>query len=1700
MQGAGGDKKDLARLVEQRVARLRPKLLDLSRRNPLVSTSFSGRSNALLRIVDELPEKVIGKLRSGEMRFRPLPDLEGDPKDEEGRAFQDALSDAKRTDEPYLAALAEHEARGEVDPAEVQTLDRALRDRLRATLGMESRQNGTDISLTAHARANGISPGYDLPAPDATSADGRFDDRRLQTLMLAEDLERRLNGLLSKGRTWIQETGVNVMHVAVGFVEWSDPTAAKPSFAPLLLAQVEIIKHKTLEGAEFSVTLLDEGLALNAVFAQKMRGDFALDLPPFDPAEPVESYFARIGALQPRTMKMRVRRQVAFGVFPSARIAMFNDLGAQEGRFGDHPVVSALLGGNESGVATPFAAEYPIDDIDMEGGTPPTVLDADSSQLSAVIDVLNGKDMALEGPPGTGKSQTIVNVIAAAMARGKRVLFIAEKMAALEVVQSRLRSLDLDAFTLPLQASRSTKEQVMQSLRDRMQLPAPKKNGELQAAIDGFRKARSELAAYLSVLGRPYRVTGWTVHDVIGRGMGANEILANAPSSLKGPFIRPVEAWNAARIEAARNSAGVFEAVLKSSAGVGAVWRGVGDVSVDRFSLDGIRERTAAAGARFAEVVSTMEAWPEADVPFGRLQEHCTPLAEVLRGALEGGTALDAVARAVAQRSCVPLMQFVLDCRRVQTAESKFATALNAPLDPEWPARFERLSKICSDLGLPSLDEEAVLTRIEQTGVDHERHEAARALINLVVAGAPFLASRQLAEFEKVRQLVAATRPAVLLARDLKLADTAVRARVREAVSRGVALASARQLLMRVVTAVPEATPEELRSAAATLRSAGFFARLGKEFKLAKGVYAGVAKRRRFNRLEAADTLLAAADLKESLSTYEAEGTLAAALPARWRGLDTDFMLIDGLVDFSDALEAAFTGLTHKAFRQELHLCDAEVLQSLPEIDADVIAAGGPADLSARTEQLALSLAATRNGHDEIRELGRSLLRPADWTAERLQQAAASSRGLQALAAELDNDTRSAAVLGALYAGWRTPSAPAYNITTVATKVGESPLGVPVAAALQRMPQSQSVALIEELAARLVAAEQALADIGGVDRFAARVRSLRMHDACAMLAEAAADRESLQVHAELALHRRELDGMGLGLLLNALETGWQPQAPLPAVVEAAIHRCMALDVFDAHGSVLGKFAGSRIDQLRKEIAELDGRVVRLTRDRIRQELLRRARPPAGHSKGKVSEKTQLGLIEHETAKIKSHIPVRSLVERAGDALLELKPCWMMSPLAVAQYVPPNVVFDLCIIDEASQMPPEDALGAVLRAKQVMVVGDTNQLPPTSFFRKLIDDGDNEDQEGEAVVEESILEMANGVFRPARRLRWHYRSRHGSLIAFSNNHIYDDNLIVFPSADDRSADRGVSLVKVDGRYRSSVNPEEAKAIVAAAIRFMSRHPDRSLGLVTVNQKQRDLILEELQTAVNLDERAAAYIEKWAQKDQGLEEFFVKNLENVQGDERDAIFISTVYGPPEPGQPMPQRFGPITGVAGRRRLNVLFSRAKQQVVTFTSMSPSDITADEHGNAGAFMLKNWLEYAATGVIERGRRTQREPDSQFEVFVMRQLTSMGVEAVPQVGVAGYFVDIGIRHPEWPHGYILGVECDGASYHSAPSARDRDRLRQGVLEGLGWRIHRIWSTDWFMDPAREAARLRVVIEARMQELRGSLTRFGTSDHGSVST
>ncbi|MDG5487836.1 DUF3320 domain-containing protein [Sphingomonas sp. BGYR3] len=473
---------------------------------------------------------------------------------------------------------------------------------------------------------------------------------------------------------------------------------------------------------------------------------------------------------------------------------------------------------------------------------------------------------------------------------------------------------------------------------------------------------------------------------------------------------------------------------------------------------------------------------------------------------------------------------------------------------------------------------------------------------------------------------------------------------------------------------------------------------------------------------------------------------------------------------------------------------------------------------------------------------------------------------------------------------------------------------------------------------------------------------------------------------------------------------------------------------------------------------------------------------------------EMKIVRGEIGKRRSHMALRRLFLSASRAIQRIKPVLLMSPISVAQYLTPGKVeFDLLVIDEASQVRPEDALGAIARARQIVVVGDEKQLPPSSFFDRLLADGGDSDGDldgdEDGIAEEllggaaslgeseSILTLCEARGLPARMLQWHYRSRDPSLMRVSNAEFYKSELVLPPSPLEKDPAYGLIFTKVDGAYDKGGrrdNRREGEAIIRRVAEHARSTPNLSLGIVTFSHAQKNTINELLELARRSDSALDAFL-----REGRAEDLFVKNIENVQGDERDVILVSVGYGPTEPGGRMiGASFGPVNGDGGERRLNVLFTRARLRCEVFASFDPGDLDVSRAARDGPRILKRFLDYAKSGAIDQPTITGEVPDSPFEEDVAEVVRSLGYLADPQVGSAGFKIDIGVRHPEKPGNYLLAIECDGATYHSALWARERDRLRQDVLEHLGWRFHRIWSTDWFYNRRAQIERLGEALEA----------------------
>ncbi|MDX2016059.1 MAG: DUF3320 domain-containing protein [Planctomycetota bacterium] len=1270
---------------------------------------------------------------------------------------------------------------------------------------------------------------------------------RLASSLAPADLSARLLQIYRDARTSIEESGMSTLYVAVGSLVWYQSESSDvPLVAPLVL--VPAVLQRDVAGQEFSLERADEEVRVNVTLLEMLREQFGIDgshlarLEQDDSGYDIRSMINGFIELVKAVPRWEVREDAVLSHFSFAKFMMWADLEVRSAQIASNKVVRRLL---DRASPVPLAEIEPINEPDRPTppGGPVPALDADSSQLAAVHAAMGGRTFVLQGPPGTGKSQTITNMLASAIASGKRVLFVAEKMAALSVVKSRLARLGLGPFCLELHSTKSGKREVMNQLREALETPREAEPGEWAERVREVESAREELHGYARAL-HSVRESGETVYGAIGRAAR----LSGAPR-VNLPISEPAR--------------------------------------VTRESLARMREK----------------------------------LAELVRAASAAGELATHPLRGLGVRAWRP------------------------GLADEIRESAERLEQRALEL------RDAAAGMLALLGDDPAQSQSR----------ADDLTASELAWLTKVASMLlkgGATNESALHGRGF----SDLKARVSDEIALGA-------------------------------RTDEAFAALSARYR-------------------------------ETLLTADLAGMQAAAQRARASGWPMRWFRTRGVLA---ALRA--------------HALDPQAPIADPL--ADILAASQVRDARARLSApdcAGRSLIGARWGTPGAwAEASRTL----EWL-EQMRTLLASRPEIGAL-----EDATTDAVVRLACAGEErlAPGAPARGRLE---RMGESARAFDEAfAALKASGAVRRSEIADDQTQGLLGLV-----VGAVRRWLGALDLLP--DWCAWR-----EAEALEGAPELAMIARALAEGKLA----------------PGDARAAFERSFALlwlaDVFKGD-AMLSRFSLSRQTLTVERFRASDEALVRLGATVVKA---RRQQAAPAPTIDQANPDSELGVLKRQLALQRRHMPVRRLIEKLPNVLPRLKPCWLMSPLSVAQYLDPKLPpFDLVVFDEASQIPAWDAIGALARGAEAVIVGDSKQLPPTNFFDK-VESGEAEDDSDFAELE-SILDEATASNLPTLSLRWHYRSRHESLIAFSNHHYYDNTLLTFPSPEATVPGLGVSMVYLpEGRYDkagSRTNRLEAEAVVAEVVRRLTSE-DRgrfSLGVVTFSMAQQRLV-EDL---LDAQRRAHPEIERFFGS--GVDEpVFVKNLENVQGDERDVILFSICYGPHGEGQ-VSMNFGPINRQGGERRLNVAITRARREVMVFSSLRPEQIDLSRTRATGAAHLRSFLDYALRGprAILEAARPGESTESPFEEAVREALVARGHLVDVQVGCSGYRIDLAIKDPACPGRYVLGIECDGASYHSSRSARDRDRLREQVLRGLGWRLHRVWSTDWFQSPERALARIESAI------------------------
>jgi hypothetical protein len=1526
------------------------------------------------------------------------------------------------------------------------------------------------------------------------------------------DLERTLKTLYRRSLLDYRERGVRVLHAAFGMLVWKEKETLEEVRSPLLFVPVELDRDSFRKPFYISVPPVEEEVVLNPALQVKLKNDYQIELPPlpdFWDYQSLSTYFNDVKQIADE-LGWKVESTVEIGLFSFHKLVIYNDLDTNAEVIKQHPIIRAVAGIKDA----PLTQNGLPEEKDVDAIQPPEktfqVLDADSSQRIAIEYALRGQSFVMQGPPGTGKSQTIANIIAECIAHGKSVLFVSDKMAALEVVYKRLREVGLSSFCLELHSSKANKREVVAELKrclDEQLVPR-----KLPSAGD-FEKMtalRESLNKYVLSLHKTRSPMQKSAFEVLGEiasidGVPFVPVKLPNPEGLTPQKMRDLEAlmlrlknvwavmddefpWRGYRgniynlavrselltvlgdlistIDAFREEAGNFanELGLKAPTTFDQVkWLiEIGDLLLEspKPEASWVTHPNIDQLISEAETYLTVSSWCK--TTRSRLLEDYTHdfFSLVLTRSTEFEELLSDVDKLfrhsnMEESELLEKREKLLEFAKVTQALSekwnekgyKLAQMLGLPaenLTPEYIGKLSRIALICFAEEKPEsawLDPSYFLQVKEtfpKTRKDYEEHQSLQLKLAKTYNEEIFeidLDGYILRYNDLYRGFLRWFRPGFY--RDQKqIALLTHDGKVPKSVLQD--LIDARRL-KKLTTAI-EAQTETVQSLLGH-----FYQRYETDFQQieqaiettselfslsgAKGIPEKVAQIATYGSNPPLAIKQIGNDLHDSFEKWrqlaeELSSLLPiSCLPSSSLGLyETPLTM---LYDWAGSVETHLEALCELT-KETLKTNKGEEPQNYKQLTSDLKDAESvrkkEAEILEERELLQAKFGWRFSGLETQWE---DILSVLSWT-----------RKLQALfGSSLIPDSFATIVsLGPEHAPSNSRLIKHYDETLNSLAALESRFETEVTYKGKKLQEMRLNALQE------------------------RVEWLRERV------------DDLQVWMDFKETKRLFSLRGLSAFFDGLIETNPPAGQLVDIFRKGAYQEWLHHLYEEDPN-LGEFRREKHEQLIADFGKLDQELIRLSSNRV-IEAANDRKPQDILIQANDSEVTTL---LKEAVKKRRLMPIRTLLQRIPNLLSRLKPCLLMSPMSVSQFIPPELMkFDVILFDEASQIVPEDAIGTIYRGKAIVVAGDNKQLPPTSFFQKSLLEDLDWDEVGDEDVEvfDSILDEVVGVGLPVKTLRWHYRSKHEELIAFSNHYFYDDTLITFPSAIARHEALGVKLVYVaDGVYDRGGrrnNLKEAETVADLVFEHFKRYPKTTLGVVTFSIAQMDAVEEAIEQRRKLHPECEHFF-----KEDRLEGFFVKNLENVQGDERDVIILCLGYGRDNQGK-MTMNFGPVNRAGGERRLNVAVTRARERTILVTSIRSSDIDLESAKSEGTVKLHDYLEYAEKGpeTLKPSDLPPVEFEFPLEEDVAMVLSRLGYAVLPHVGCSSCPIDMGVVDPHDSGNYLLGIEFDGTTYLQSSSARDRDRLREQVLNQLGWRVHHVWSPAWVARRDSEIRRL----------------------------
>jgi len=1639
----------LTKELEEQLKAQRDKLLDLSGNNRLIDFKFKIKENArsqnYLRIVDEVPELIIDKLNV-DKRFEVI-----------------ANTKEKDKDEPY-------------------ELDLKLKSQIKETLP-------------------------------------QYKDFDIQTNEKEPIFSRTCDKLFKKNKLELDERGLNSLCISVGFLRWFEEEKSnnfREYYSPLILYPVQMVKERSLNGFQYNVEASEQDTNLNVCLIQKMSIEYGLKLPELeldDEGQPlVEKFFDSLNQILKRRNNdvdgpdWELKYYSTISNFSFRNISIWWDTnffnqseenGWQVNPLEEKELLKDFISGIPSSDVEPLGNMDISQDRDEKNQTsntvPKLISDADSTQYKVIVKALEGKNLIVQGPPGTGKSQTITNIIGALLEKEKKILFAADKRAALEVVRNRLAEKSLAHFTLD--AHGKSKGNVIESIKSRMNTRIGR--FDRSKYVDNFKQlkeVRNQLNEYVNCLNEPLEVNdeSITLHELIWQDV-KNKIIFNDP--VEQEFLKEAKSVDIEIIDRARREllkpkldqyaktcrqiidANFFEITNKKY------------IPETQSELDSLTKASNKALLQYKNIEKDLETveigWNDiSQIKDNNLNAELVIYKDILETpissdvalndrTLEGISKIDVLVKKREEKELFLdswITPFVKSNAKFEALESLLNDLEENFQETE---KFNNIGEFIQALIKVQNSIQVVIRNLGRNSKEYAKsitYGKFRSSIKLV----KFFKNDSITEssFKKLLESTFNNNETIFIEESLRI------------LQRNYQISEKLKSKNINLENVLDIGSERFSKAILDIDSAGFLGCLfDKEFRKAKVLWKSISSEKRPKNLELSKIyslckkyclrLGEEKDLNTSIIGLDNLKEIAVEIKDIKRFFESLEDIEKNYFEIDNVLESFLIFKEINFENNELDFPELEEIQIIKELTL--------------SESLEKSSSISSLLNNKIISLGEE---PKDkiytLNCQNLEQIIDDLKDFKDSVNDLQEELEKSFLFNGENLEFTLSKDAINNILKLFGNLKT-----------EEFPENLSRHLAEESINKAFLLLNKYLNIKNDQKMF--YENLEDENLSGFIKANYDDRKLDKIsnlNIEVILNILDLlriTGNNLGLLLDyfrdkysihdlginkgieeiisiSLESGIASSLLFDSALLNKISEKASLEI------KLSRYKGETLNQLKKQFCELDKEFIKNTSIYLNNNLYKpndeclieepsQGRSPKLFTEGK--------LIRHEEKKSKRHLPLRLLFKQAYKSIINLHPCVMMSPSTAAQYLPKKTdIFDVLIIDEASQMKPEQAFSLIARCKQMIIVGDQKQLPPSSRFEKDYSTDEILEDDVDVEYSESILELADKVIgsKNALSLGWHYRSRHTSLIDFSNYYFYDNKLTVFAS--NNVGSKVVHKPVDNSQYRGGINLPEVKAVMDALLEQVKSDKEKSIIIATMNQQQES----EVTLALEAELQNNKMLRDFDSKHQGnLDELVVKKLEDIQGDERDVVIISTVYGPDADGK-ITQMFGDINKANGHRRLNVLFTRAKHKVILVTSLKSSNIK--ESKREGPQILKKYLEYAEKGEItDLSRRTSGTTENAFEESIRQALTNRGYLVDAQVGSGGYSIDLAIRDPNDKSRYILAVECDGKAYHSSYSARANDRLRQEVLEGKGWNFFRIWSTDWNRDPIAELDQLDELVK-----------------------